>query len=48
MLIAILSLPLLYLLLKDRLKGFDLFEALHIGFYVVLVLYLLWKGGFLL
>ncbi len=42
MLVAILSLPIMYLIFRDRLKGWDLFETLHAGFYIVLVVYLLW------
>lgn len=48
MLFALLSIPVLYFSLRKRFEGFELFWAIEIGFYVVLVIYLLWKGGFLL
>lgn len=47
MLYAILSIPISYLVLRDRLKNFDLFIAIEVIFFVVLVVYLLWREGVL-
>lgn len=47
MLYAILSIPISYLVLRGRLKKFDLFITIEVIFFVVLAVYLLWReGGF--
>lgn len=46
MLLILVGVIILYFVLKKcfKLKGFDLFHSVHIGFYIILVFYLILKG----